>query len=367
MVVSHRTILLPTDFSPCSVRAMEWACEHVIREGDKVILLNAVQNVPLAIDPDVVDLRIQDLFIGAAINVHARQLTIRDYGDQYSRRKLVKQMENTLLLIKPDAYWSMGKIIDAVIAHDFSICRVHMLQASQDLASNLLGDSASPDAVQSLVGGLSLAIELLKPNAIQELAQLAGPENVDNAKSTAPKSLRALFGSSGFKNAVHVPLNHTEAQHQLALIFGNDSRRSPRTATLKNCTLGIIRPHAVNTGLTGKVIQMIQNGGYNITDMELFHLDRANGEDFLEVYKGVSMLDQMTAGPLIAMEISGDADVATRFREFTGPTDPEIAKQLRPDSIRAKYGVDKVRNTLHCTDLPEDGVLEAKSCRSELE
>eukprot|EP00842_Homolaphlyctis_polyrhiza_P006565 jgi/Hompol1/690/HPOL_000811-RA len=55
MVVSHRTILLPTDFSPCSVRAMEWACEHVIREGDKVILLNAVQNVPLAIDPDVVD------------------------------------------------------------------------------------------------------------------------------------------------------------------------------------------------------------------------------------------------------------------------------------------------------------------------
>ena len=28
--------------------------------------------------------------------------------------------------------------------------------------------------------------------------------------------------------------------------------------------------------------------------------------------------------------------------------------------FRAKYGHDRVRNAVHCTDMPEDGVLEVK-------
>lgn len=38
--------------------------------------------------------------------------------------------------------------------------------------------------------------------------------------------------------------------------------------------------------------------------------------------------------------------------------DPEIAKNLRPNTIRARFGIDRVRNAIHCTDLPEDGALE---------
>jgi len=40
--------------------------------------------------------------------------------------------------------------------------------------------------------------------------------------------------------------------------------------------------------------------------------------------------------------------------------DPEIAKNLRPKTIRAKYGMDRVANAIHCTDLPEDGTLECE-------
>ena len=46
------------------------------------------------------------------------------------------------------------------------------------------------------------------------------------------------------------------------------------------------------------------------------------------------------------------------FRELSGPHDPEIARTLRKKTLRAKYGIDRVRNAIHCTDLPEDGVLE---------
>lgn len=36
----------------------------------------------------------------------------------------------------------------------------------------------------------------------------------------------------------------------------------------------------------------------------------------------------------------------------------EISRHLRPTTLRALYGKDKVKNAVHCTDMPEDGVLE---------
>ena len=37
-----------------------------------------------------------------------------------------------------------------------------------------------------------------------------------------------------------------------------------------------------------------------------------------------------------------------------------MARHLRPHTLRAKYGRDKVQNAVHCTDLPEDQVLEVE-------
>lgn len=36
----------------------------------------------------------------------------------------------------------------------------------------------------------------------------------------------------------------------------------------------------------------------------------------------------------------------------------EIARVLRPNTLRALFGIDKVRNAVHCTDLAEDTILE---------
>jgi hypothetical protein len=36
----------------------------------------------------------------------------------------------------------------------------------------------------------------------------------------------------------------------------------------------------------------------------------------------------------------------------------ELARKLRPSTLRAKFGKTKVQNAVHCTDLPEDGLLE---------
>jgi nucleoside-diphosphate kinase len=59
-------------------------------------------------------------------------------------------------------------------------------------------------------------------------------------------------------------------------------------------------------------------------------------------------------------EIKGDSHIVSKFREFAGPTDPELGKLIMPNSLRAKYGTDKIRNAVHCTDLDEDGPLESE-------
>ena len=66
----------------------------------------------------------------------------------------------------------------------------------------------------------------------------------------------------------------------------------------------------------------------------------------------------MSNGPTLILEVRGDGDIVNNFRNFVGPYDPEIAQHLEPTTLRAKFGSDRVKNAVHCTDLAEDGVLE---------
>lgn len=75
------------------------------------------------------------------------------------------------------------------------------------------------------------------------------------------------------------------------------------------------------------------------------------------------MVGELQSGPCIAMEITHkdeNCDIHTDFRKLCGPMDPDIARQIRPNTLRAKYGNTKVQNAVHCSDLPEDGPLEVE-------
>ena len=131
-----------------------------------------------------------------------------------------------------------------------------------------------------------------------------------------------------------------------------------------NCTVCIIKPHALLNGDAGRIIDTILEEGFEISALEMFTLDKPTAEEFFEVYKGVipefvPLIDQMTTGPCIVMEVRQENAVKS-FRELAGPADPEIAKSLRPDTLRARFGLDKVRNAIHCTDLQEDGNLDSE-------
>ncbi|KAJ3366371.1 Nucleoside diphosphate kinase 7 [Kappamyces sp. JEL0680] len=258
-------------------------------------------------------------------------------------------MESTLLVVGPSGLPHLGTILTALSRTKFVLC--HLRLARLD-GPNRLSNSSLLSAAEKAVfaGGSSAIIEVLRKDAVREMQDLV---------RTGFKS--HLPGGGPASGMFYCPSTLEDAQTALAALFENGPSL-PRTATLNNCTLCIVRPHAIIDGHHGAIIQDIINAGYSITDADFLHLDKNNAEEFLEVYKGVAPEYHLYSGPLIAMELTGGpgASVVQSFREFVGPSDPALAKVIRPHSLRAKYGEDKVKNAVHCTDLPDDSVLEAE-------
>mmetsp|Transcript_9690 Transcript_9690/g.14707 ORF Transcript_9690/g.14707 Transcript_9690/m.14707 type:complete len:100 (+) Transcript_9690:3-302(+) len=83
------------------------------------------------------------------------------------------------------------------------------------------------------------------------------------------------------------------------------------------------------------------------------------------------MVLELCSGPLVALEVKlatsagpmagtqSEDDVTSAFRDFVGPWDVEMARELRPGTIRARFGKSRTQNAIHCTDLADDGPHES--------
>lgn len=314
-------------------------------------------------------IELHHLYIGAVITVYSRQIQVVDYADDFTKKSLSQVSEKTFALIKPDAIHKMGKIIMNMEQNGtFRIGNIRMFRLSLNEAEAFCqGQEQYHDNLNEHVNLLAadnlIAVELVGQDAVSSWKKMCGPESTFSARQEAPKSLRAQFGLDNIKNAVHAAMSLPEANLQHNFFFA-PGRSFPSTAVCTNCALCIIKPHAIRDGLTGKIIDAILAEGFEVAALEMFNLTRSCAEEFCEVYKGVipeygRMVEELAAGSCVAMEIRAENAVET-FRALTGPLDPEVCQLLRPNTLRAAFGTDKVRNAVHCTDLPEDGVLEVE-------
>lgn len=299
------------------------------------------------------ELQLKDLYVGGFATVHARQLEITDYGDSYTRRNMEAKKARTLALIKPDGYNNIGAIFDAIQQNRLHMGRMRMVKMTADQADTFCKMQGSSESHAQHVAHLSsdvvVAMELIGDGAISTWQSIVG-------------SIREAIGTDAVKNAVHGSADASAASSEIDFFFIDSKQKWPTTALFNNCTLCIIRPHAVPDA--GAIIGRILQEGFEISAMRLWHIDKLGAEEFLDVYKGVlpeyqEMCHQLTVGPCIVMEVRQE-DAVDSFRKLVGPYDPEVAKHLRPDTLRSKFGVDRVRNAVHCTDLPEDGLLEVE-------
>merc|ERR1712187_304906 len=144
------------------------------------------------------------------------------------------------------------------------------------------------------------------------------------------------------------------------------SYQLPKPSAVDKSSLLLVRPHAVRDGKLGLILHQLLGSGFDIKGMYMLQLTRPNAGEFFEVYKGVvpeyaEWVEESTSGKSVVLQVvfnSQPADTVPALRELCGAQDPEIAGHLHTSSLRALYGESKVKNAVHCTDLPEDGPLE---------
>jgi nucleoside-diphosphate kinase len=255
--------------------------------------------------------------------------------------------------VKPDAYSQLGKIVQEVFKVDFKISRMKMVKLTpEDIA--VLFPGAGMAEVSFLTSDVCVAMEIYGDNAISIWRAKLGEVNSQDATC-----LRRIFGTDSVRDGLHASMSVDKARDELEMFFG---RSWPTTAVFNNCTCAVIRPHAMLHA--GEMIDAILSEGFEISALEMFTLKHGDAEEFLDVYKGVvptwhDEVKQLVAGQCIAMEIRQE-DAVNSLRQLVGPHDPEVARHLRPHTLRGKFGEDRVKNAIHCTDLAEDGLIESE-------
>jgi nucleoside-diphosphate kinase len=125
-------------------------------------------------------------------------------------------------------------------------------------------------------------------------------------------------------------------------------------------TLAIIKPDAVKKKLIGKIIQRIEEEGFEIEGLKLVRLTRETARGFYIVHKDKPFYDSLTefmsSGPIVVVELRGE-NAVIHWRETMGATDPA---QARPGSLRHAYGFSIERNAVHGSDGAETAAWEIK-------
>jgi len=123
-------------------------------------------------------------------------------------------------------------------------------------------------------------------------------------------------------------------------------------------TLAIIKPDAVKKRVIGKIIQRVEDEGFEIKGMKMVHLTKEEAKAFYHVHKDKpfyeSLTDFMSSGPIVVMLLEGE-EAIKHWREVMGATDPA---QARPGTLRRLYGFSVERNAVHGSDAPESAEYE---------
>ena len=123
-------------------------------------------------------------------------------------------------------------------------------------------------------------------------------------------------------------------------------------------TLAIIKPDAVERRVAGRIIQRIEDVGFEIRAMRRVHLSKAGAEGFYAVHRERpffgSLTTFMSSGPAIVMVLEAP-DAIRKWRALMGATDPA---QADSGTLRKEFAESIERNATHGSDAPETAAYE---------
>ena len=123
-------------------------------------------------------------------------------------------------------------------------------------------------------------------------------------------------------------------------------------------TLAIIKPDAVERRVSGKIIQRIEDEGFQIRAMKRVHLSKAQAEGFYSVHRERPFFGTLTvfmaSGPAILLVLEAP-EAIKKWRTLMGATDPAKAD---PGTLRKEFAQSIERNATHGSDAPDTAAYE---------
>ena len=137
---------------------------------------------------------------------------------------------------------------------------------------------------------------------------------------------------------------------------------------MSTLTFGIIKPDAVGAGNTGKIIDRVLQGGFNIRGMKLIHQTRKQAEGFYAVARGKGLYEELT--DIYVQRAVRRAGIRERRcsqglarPDGRPPTRPTLPKALCVKEFAASIG----ENAVHGSDSDENAAIEISYFFSKLE
>jgi nucleoside-diphosphate kinase len=135
---------------------------------------------------------------------------------------------------------------------------------------------------------------------------------------------------------------------------------------MREKTLAIIKPDAVEAHHSGAIITLIELNKFSILGMKKVHLTHKQAEEFYAVHKERPFFGElvtgMIKGPVIVMALEREDGIKS-WRDLMGATDPAKASV---GSLRAMFGTSIGSNATHGSDAPDTAQGELKFFFPEL-
>ncbi|CAL8083792.1 unnamed protein product [Calicophoron daubneyi] len=132
-------------------------------------------------------------------------------------------VERTLAIVKPDAVQFADEIEEIILQNHFFIIQKRRVQLSPEQASEFFaehyGKMFFPSLVTYMSSGPIVVLVIARENAIAAWREVIGPTNSIKAKSLAPTSIRAIYGTDEQQNAVHGSDGFCSAEREIRFFF----------------------------------------------------------------------------------------------------------------------------------------------------
>ncbi|KAK2188196.1 hypothetical protein NP493_140g00039 [Ridgeia piscesae] len=280
----------------------------------------------------------------------------------------------TVAIIKPDvvADGKVDEIIEEMKKAGIEILEKQERQLTEEEAREFYDHKKDEpffeDLIKFMTSGPSVALVLTKGETgegiIEEWRELLGPPSVEEAKESAPDSLRARFGRETYANALHGSDSTETATRELAFFFPQFAAPTIASKTKKRQiqrTLALIRPDAL-ADRKDEILLKIKESGFVVAMQKEVRLSPEQAAEFYKEHEGQpyyqDLVDRMSSGPLLALALARD-DAVQGWRDLLGPKEVKIAKEEAPESFRAQFSAeDDVINPIHGSDNPEHAQQE---------